>query len=106
TGGPEYARRLSDATLFRYGEEDYLQDVDPGFYAARYLRAWQLEAAVSAELTRRFDQDWFRNPRAGVLVQHLMSRGQADPADRLAAEVTGTPLSFGPLLSRLEAELQ
>ncbi|MBI2401201.1 MAG: hypothetical protein HYV20_00360 [Gemmatimonadetes bacterium] len=105
-GGPEYTRRLSDATLFRYGEEDYLQDVDPGFYAARYLRAWQLEAAVSAELTRRFDQDWFRNPRAGVLVQHLMSRGQADPADRLAAEVTGTPLSFGPLLSRLEAELQ
>lgn len=105
SGGPEYARRLSEATLFRYGEEDYLQDVDPGFYAARYLRAWQLEAAVSAELTRRFDEDWFRNPRAGVFVQHLMSRGQADPADRLAAEVTGAPLSFGPLLSRLEAEL-
>lgn len=106
SGGPEYARRLSDATLFRYGDEDYLQDVDPGFYAARYLRAWQLEAAVSAELTRRFDEDWFRNPRAGVFVQHLMRRGQADPADRLAAEVTGAPLSFGPLLSRLESELQ
>ncbi len=105
-GGPEYARRLSDATLFRYGEEDYLQDVDPGFYAARYLRAWQLEAAVTAELTRRYDEDWFRNPRAGGFVQHLMSRGQADPADRLAAEVTGAPLSFGPLLSRLETELQ
>lgn len=105
-GGPEYAKRLSDATLFRYGEEDYLQDVDPGFYAARYLRAWQLEAAVSVELTRRFDVDWFRNPRAGVFVQHLMSRGQADPADRLAAEVTRAPLSFGPLLARLEAELQ
>lgn len=105
-GGPEYARRLSEATLFRYDEEDYLQDVDPGFYAARYLRAWQLEAAVAAELTRRFDEDWFRNPRAGVFVQHLMSRGQADPADRLAQEVTGAPLSFGPLLARLEAELQ
>ena len=106
TGGPEYAGRLTEATLFRYGEDDYLQDVDPGFYAARYLRAWQLEAAVSAELTRRFDVDWFRNPRAGVFVQHLMSRGQADPADRLAQEVTGAPLSFGPLLSRLEADLQ
>ena len=105
-GGPEYASRLTDATLFRYGPEDYLQDVDPGFYAARYLRAWQLEAALSAELGRGFDEDWFRNPRAGVFVQHLMSRGQADPADRLAAEVTGVPLSFGPLLSRLEAELQ
>jgi hypothetical protein len=105
-GGPAYASRLSEATLFRYGEEDYLQDVDPGFYAARYLRAWQLEAALSVELTRRFEVDWFRNPRAGVFLQHLMSRGQADPADRLAQEVTGAPLSFGPLLSRLEAELQ
>jgi hypothetical protein len=105
-GGPEYARRLTEATLFRYGEEDHLQDVDPGFYAARYLRAWQLEASVSDELIRRYDQDWFRNPRAGVFLQHLMSRGQADPADRLAAEVTGEPLSFGPLLKQLEAELQ
>ncbi len=105
-GGPEYARRLTQATLFRYDEADYLQDVDPGFYAARYLRAWQLEAAVSAELVRRFDEDWFRNPRAGVFVQHVMSRGQADPADRLAAEVTGAPLSFGPLLARMEAALQ
>ena len=105
-GGAEYARRLSQATLFRYDQSDYLQDVDPGFYAARYLRAWQLEAAVSGELVRRYDEDWFRNPRAGAFVQHLMSRGQADPADRVAAEVTGTPLSFGPLLQRMEAALQ
>jgi hypothetical protein len=105
-GGPEYARRLSEATLFRYGEEDYLQDLDPGFYAARYLRAWQLEAAVASELVRRYDEDWFRNPRAGGFLQHLMSRGQADPADRLAVEVTGAPLSYQPLLTRMEAALQ
>ncbi len=104
-GGPEYARRLTDATLFRYDEADYLQDVDPGFYSARYLRAWQLEAAVSAELVRRYDEDWFRNPRAGGFVQHLMSRGQADPADRLASEVTGAPLSFTSLLARMQAAL-
>jgi hypothetical protein len=105
-GGPEYAQRLSRATLFRYDEADHLQDVDPAFYAARYLRAWQLEAAVAGELTHRYDEDWFRNPRAGVFLQHLMSRGQADPADRLAAEVTGAPLSFGPLLRRMETALQ
>lgn len=105
-GGPEYAARLSRATLFRYDEADYLQDVDPAFYAARYLRAWQLEAAVAGELTSRYDEDWFRNPRAGLFLQHLMSRGQADPADRLAAEVTGAALSFGPLLARMEAALQ
>ncbi|HWP37323.1 MAG TPA: hypothetical protein VNL18_07180 [Gemmatimonadales bacterium] len=98
----EYAERLSVATLFRYPRDDYLADVDPWFYAARYLRAWQLEAALAAALTERFDVDWHRNPRAGAYVQQLMSRGQAVAADRLAEEVTAAPLSFAPLVSRLE----
>ena len=97
---------LSEASGFRYWPEDALLDLDDGFYAARYLRAWQLEALLAAALRQRYDEDWFRNPRAGVFLQHLMSRGQADPADRLAAEVTGAPLSFGPLLARMEAALQ
>ncbi len=103
--GAEYAQRLTAATGFRYGEADYLQDVDASLYAARYVRAWQFEAALAQELVRRFDEDWYRNPRAGPLVQDLMSRGQGDPADRLMAEVTGAPLSFGPLLERLERSL-
>ncbi len=101
----EYAQRLTEATLFRYDRADYLVDVDPAFYAARYLRAWQLEAALSMVLTDRFDEDWYRNPRAGAFVQDLMSRGQADPADRLAVEATGQSLSFAPLLARLAAAL-
>jgi hypothetical protein len=102
----EYARRLTAATGFRYYPADYLQDVDPLLYAARYVRAWQFEAALAEELVRRFDEDWYRNPRAGPFIQDLMSRGQADLADRLVAEVTGAPLSFEPLLQRLERNLQ
>jgi hypothetical protein len=30
-----------------------------------------------------------------------MSRGQAAPADRLAQDITGQPLSFRPLVERL-----
>jgi hypothetical protein len=101
----EYARRLTDATLFRYDRADYLVDVDPQFYAARYLRAWQLAATLSKVLRERFDEDWYRNPRSGAFIQHLMSRGQADPADRLAVEASGEPLSFAPLLARLAAAL-
>ncbi len=101
----EYAQRLTEATRFRYQPENYLNDVDPGFYAARYLRAWQLEAGLAATLRERYDDDWWRNPRAGSFVLHLMSRGQADPAHRLARDVLGTDLSFEACVRRLEAIL-
>jgi hypothetical protein len=103
--GAEYAERLSAATLFEYTERDCLSDVDPGFYCARYLRAWQLEAVLSNTLRERFDEDWFRNPRAGAFVHELMSLGQSKPAQELAREVTVTPLTFKPLHDRLEKAL-
>ncbi len=100
--GALYADLLTSATLFRYAESDSLLDVDPWFYAARYLRAWQLEATMADLLTNRFDDDWFRNPAAGAFVHALMNRGQADAADALALQVAGQPLSFEPILRRLE----
>jgi hypothetical protein len=103
--GAEYADRLTAATLFRYPEEEYVHDVDPGFYAARYLRAWQLRAAIAHTLVERMDEDWYRNARAGAFVQDLMRRGQADPADQLAHEMTGAPLSFAPIVTWLRAVL-
>jgi hypothetical protein len=96
-----YAGCLGEATLFRYPGADALLDVDPGFYSARYLRAWQLEAALARALRDRFDEDWYRNPRAGAFVHDLMRRGQAAPASALAQEVTGAALSFGPAIERL-----
>lgn len=104
-GAALYVEALTDATRFRYAGEDYLLDLDDGFYAARYLRAWQLEAGLAALLTARFDEDWFRNPRAGPFVAALMARGQRDDAAALAAEVLGGPLDFGPLAASCEAGL-
>ncbi len=104
-GGPAYAGRLTDATLFRFPEGLSLADVDPGFYAARYLRAWQLQAVLGEALRERFDVDWFRNPRAGAFVQELMARGQAENADGLARRAAGVALDFAPLVRQLEAAL-
>jgi hypothetical protein len=101
---PRYAECLTEATLFRYPEGEYLLDVDPGFYSARYVRAWQLQAVLNSALTERFDQDWYRNPRAGAFVQHLMSRGQAENGDELANRVEAV-LTFEPLQRSLEAML-
>lgn len=103
--GRLYADLLTEATWFRYPAEDHLVDVDPAFYAARYLRAWQFQAAVARRLTEEFDQDWHRNPRAGEFLRSLMRRGQALPADQLLLSVTGEKLSFEPVVERLESLL-
>ena len=100
-----YAGLLGAATLFRYPKDDFLLDVDPAFYAARYLRAWQFEAAVATTLVEQCDEDWYRNPKAGAIVQDLMCRGQRDPADKLAVEVTREPLTFAYVQERLEKQL-
>jgi hypothetical protein len=104
-GAAAYAPLLSEATGFRYAPDDALLDLDDGFYAARYLRAWQLEALLATSLEERFDEDWFRNPRCGVWLLDLFSRGQRDDAAALAGAVLGHQLDFGPLIARAEAAL-
>ncbi|HEX9692153.1 MAG TPA: hypothetical protein VGA22_08645 [Gemmatimonadales bacterium] len=97
-----YDEWLSEATRFRYDGADALLDLDFGFYAARYLRAWQLEAALANMLVSRFDVQWFRRAEAGAVVLDLMRRGQASAADELADTATGQSLSFAPVVTRME----
>jgi hypothetical protein len=104
-GAAAYAPLLTEATGFRYWPEDALLDLDDGFYAARYLRAWQLEALLAAALRQRFDEDWFRNPRCGAYLLELFARGQRDDAAALADGVLGRRLDFAPLVERVEAAL-
>lgn len=105
-GALEYAPRLTEATGFRYAREDALLDLDDAFYAARYLRAWQYEATLRGLLVERFDEDWFRNPRAGPFLLDLFARGQRDDAAQLAQQLTGAPLDFAPLAGSCEAALR
>ena len=101
-----YVATLSDATLFEYDAADAFVDVDPRFYSARYLRAWQLQALITRTLVERFDEDWYRNPRSGPwIVEHLFAEGQRELAQELAERVGGEPLSFTPLLRATEALL-
>ena len=98
-----YVQRLTDATRFRYDPADAFVDVDQRFYAARYLRAWQLQAALGETLVERFDEDWWRNPRAGPwIMQSLFAEGQREMAGELAERVSGRELSFAPLVRSVE----
>jgi hypothetical protein len=102
-----YVQRLTKATTFRYDASDAFVDVDPRFYSARYLRAWQLQALIRETLVERFDADWWRNPRAGPWIcSALLGEGQREVAGELAERVAGKQLSFAPLVRAVERMLE
>jgi hypothetical protein len=101
-----YAEQLTSATTFRYDPADAFIDVDPRYYAARYLRAWQLQALITETLVERYDADWWRNPRAGPWIcAALFGEGQRELAHEQAERVAGKGLSFGPLVRAVEGML-
>jgi hypothetical protein len=101
-----YVSLLSKATGFEYNAADAFVDVDPRYYSARYLRAWQLQSVLNEELTARFDVDWFRNPSAGPwMVGELFSQGQRESAEEIATRAGAGTLSFQPLIRRTESLL-
>jgi hypothetical protein len=101
-----YVEQLTSATTFRYNRADAFVDVDPHFYAARYLRAWQLQALLTETLVERFDVDWWRNPRAGPwMVEMLFGEGQRELGHEQAQRVAQKPLSFAPLVRAVERML-
>jgi len=96
-----YVRRLSAAARVDWPGATWLSDVDPFFYAARYLRAWALETHLRAVLRERFGERWFAEPEAGAVLRDWWSRGQASDAEDLLAELTGDRLDFSVLLEDL-----
>jgi hypothetical protein len=102
-----YVSLLSNATGFEYDPADAFVDVDPRYYSARYLRAWQLQSVLNEDLTSRFDIDWFRNPGAGPwIARELFAQGQREVAEEIAARTGVGTLSFQPLIRRIEALLE
>jgi hypothetical protein len=100
-----YRDLLSDATLVAWPPDLYLFDVDPFFYAARYLRAWIFEAQLRDLLRERFDEEWFRNDRTGPFLLALWRQGQRHTIEDLAADLGLGPPSIDPLLAQIAADL-
>ena len=101
-----YVETLTGATNFRYQRSDAFVDVDPRFYSARYLRAWQLQSLLNETLVERFNEDWWRNPNAGPwIVAELFNRGQSELAEEQARRVSGKSLGFAPLVRAIEGML-
>jgi hypothetical protein len=93
-----YAERLSRAVHVDWPRSTWLIDLDPFFYASRYLRAWALETHLSGTLRERFGQAWFEERPAGDFLRGVWHHGQRMSADELIGELGGSELDFGVLL--------
>ncbi len=101
-----YVELLTGATGFQYAAADAFVDVDPRFYSARYLRAWQHQALIGETLVERYDADWWRNPRCGPwMIGTLFGEAQRELAHEQALRVSGKTLSFAPLVRSIERML-
>jgi hypothetical protein len=96
-----YSELLSGAVRVPWPRASWLADVDDGFYAACYLRAWALETHWRAALQDRFGERWFCSLEAGHWLRGIWSHGQRLNADELLAETLGEELDFGRLARSL-----
>jgi hypothetical protein len=97
-----YAELLTEAVRVPWPRASWLADVDDGFYAACYLRAWALETHWREALQERFGERWFASREAGEWLRSLWRHGQRLTADELLDEALGEELDF----TRLAAEVR
>jgi hypothetical protein len=96
-----YADLLTAKLGARHKPSDYLSDLDDGFYAARYLRAWIFDAQLRAWFERRWGKEWFAVPAAGKKLRALWAYGQRYSAEELLAQLGYKRLD----ISHLQREL-
>ena len=102
---PRYVELVGGATKVEPAPSDYLGDIDAGFYASAYLRAWAFEAQLRAHLRERFGNAWFARREAGSLLRELWAEGQKPTAEELLSDVTGETLELAAVGDRIREAL-
>ena len=100
-----YKVALSQACLTIVPRETYLYDLTPHLHSAGNLRGDILEAMLYRHLIHYFEEDWFRNPRAGRFLLRLWEPGREGGAERIASMVGADSLPLRPLVDDLERHL-
>ena len=98
-----YSEYLTEATGIHYPAENYLSDMDSGFYSADYLRAWIRSAQLRQYLVREVGEDWWRRPETGERLLALWREGTRPTSEEIASRIGYEPFDTGPLLHELGA---
>ncbi len=89
-----YATLQTEATGFKRSPALYLSDVDDGFYAGAYLRAWVFEAGLREHLRTRYGRRWWATRRAGDELIDLWNTASRYSVEELARLLGLGELSF------------
>jgi hypothetical protein len=95
-----YTTTLSAATHFVYTPQNYLNDMDPGYYSADYLRAWITEAMLRRNLEESYGEDWFACPEAGELLRGLWATGEKKENEDVARAIGCKPFDTSYLVEQ------
>jgi len=98
-----YEQLLTEATGVRYRRDNYLSDMDAGFYSADYLRAWIRAAQLRRHLVQEIGEDWWRNAKTGELLRELFREGTKPTSEEIAVRLGFDPLDCEPLLHEIGA---
>jgi hypothetical protein len=98
-----YERFLTEATGIRYRKDNYLSDMDAGFYSADYLRAWIRSAQLRDYLVREIGDGWWRDARTGEFLTGLFREGTKPTSEEVAGRLGFEPLDTKPLLHEIGA---
>ena len=97
----QYRSIFENALKVKHTGEDYLADVDPYFYCARYIRAWMFQMNIHKHLTEAHGKDWFESPASGEFLKSLWSLGQKYNAEELLKINNCGELSIKPLYNNI-----
>ncbi len=100
-----YATLQTEATGFARSPELYLWDVDDGFYAADYLRAWAFEVSFREHLRVRYGRRWWASRKAGDELIDLWNTASRYSVEELARLIGLGEISFELLAETLIANV-
>jgi len=100
-----YAALQSEATGFARSPELYLWDIDDGFYAADYLRAWIFEVSLREHLRIRYGRRWWSSRKAGDELIDLWNTASRYSVEELARLIGFGDVSFDLLADTLIANV-
>ena len=96
-----YSEGLTAATGIRYRADQYLSDMDAGFYSADYLRAWIRSPQLADHLRREVGEQWWCTPETGERLRALFAEGTRPLSEDVAVRLGYDPLDTGPLVAEL-----
>jgi molybdenum-dependent DNA-binding transcriptional regulator ModE len=93
-----YRQTLKEATFSEHNGADYLNDVDPFFHSASYLRGYIIEAELKLYLRENFDEEWWREKEAGGFIRKMWEEGGRITSEVISKRAGFEQLGLAPLL--------